>query len=54
MAEQPDYAILLEVYARNTLRRSEAFAQAYEVYRRWPTDIYGSEELLVYRKRSRE
>jgi len=49
--ERPDYLILLEVYARNTLQRYEAFEAQYEVYRRWPTDIYGSEGLLVYRKR---
>ena len=49
--ERPDYAILLEVYARHTLHRSTAFAEAYEVYRRWPTDIYGSEGLFVYRKK---
>jgi hypothetical protein len=49
--ERPDYAILLEAYVRNTLQRSPAFAEAYEVYRRWPTDIYGSEGLLVYRKK---
>jgi hypothetical protein len=49
--QQPDYAILLEVYVRNTLQRSEAFAERYEVYRRWPTDIYGSEGLLVYKRR---
>lgn len=49
--QQPDYAILLEVYTRNTLQRSEAFAQVYEVYRRWPTNIYGSEGLLVYKKK---
>jgi hypothetical protein len=51
LAERPDYAILLEVYARNTLQRSPAFAEQYEVYRRWPTDIYGSEGLLVYRRK---
>jgi hypothetical protein len=49
--ERPDYLILLEVYARNTLQRSEAFAAEYEVYRRWPTDIYGSDGLLVYRRK---
>ena len=52
--ERPDYAILLEAYVRNTLQRSEAFAATYEVYRRWPTDIYGSEGLLVYRRRGFE
>jgi hypothetical protein len=51
MDGRPDYAILLEVYVRNTLQRSETFAEEYEVYRRWPTDIYGSKGLLVYRRK---
>lgn len=48
--QQPDYLIALEVYVRNTLLRSDAFLQQYELVRRWPTDIYGSDGLLVYRR----
>jgi arabinofuranosyltransferase len=51
LAEQPDYVILLEVYVRNTLLRSPAFAQQYELYRRWPTDIYGSDGMMVFRRK---
>jgi hypothetical protein len=49
--QQPDYLIALEVYVRNTLLHSEVFLEQYELLRRWPTDIYGSEGLLVYRRR---
>lgn len=51
--EQPDYLIALEVYVRSTLLRSEAFLRQYELVRRWPTGIYGSDGLLVYRCRRR-
>jgi hypothetical protein len=51
LAERPDYLIVLEVYARNTLLRSAAFDAQYELYKTWPTDIYGSSSLLVYRQR---
>jgi hypothetical protein len=47
--ERPDYLIVLEVYARNTLLRSTAFDAQYDLYKAWPTDIYGSNSLLVYR-----
>jgi hypothetical protein len=49
LAERPDYLIVLEVYARNTLLHSAAFDEQYELYKTWPTDIYGSNGLLVYR-----
>jgi hypothetical protein len=49
--QQPDYLVLLEVYVRNTLQRSPAFAEQYELYLKWPTDIYGSDGMLVFRHR---
>jgi hypothetical protein len=49
--EAPDYLIALEVYVRHTLMRSQAFLERYELLQRWPTGIYGSEGLLVYRRR---
>jgi hypothetical protein len=52
LAEQPDFIILLEVYARNTLLRSQVFADHYDLYCKWPTDIYGSDGALVFRRRS--
>ena len=51
LEQEPDYIILLEVYARNTLLRSDAFGQRYELYRKWPTDIYDSDGMLVFRRR---
>jgi hypothetical protein len=51
LAEQPDYLILLEVYVRNTLLRSAEFSQRYEIYRKWPTGIYGSDGMLVFRRK---
>jgi hypothetical protein len=49
--QQPDYLVLLEVYVRNTLQRSSAFSEAYELYKKWPTDIYESDGMLVFRRR---
>ena len=49
MEEEWDYLIVLEVYARNTLLRSAAFGAQYELDKTWPTDIYGSKSLLIYR-----
>jgi hypothetical protein len=49
LAERPNYLIVLEVYARNTALRSAAFREQYELVRKWPTGIYGSDGLLVYR-----
>lgn len=52
LAEQPDYLILLEVYVRNTLLRSPEFSERYELARKWPTGIYGSDGMLVFRRRA--
>jgi hypothetical protein len=52
--ELPDYLVVLEVYVRNTLLRSEAFAELYELDLRWETDIYGSDGLLVFRCKGME
>jgi hypothetical protein len=51
LEQQPDYIIVLEVYARNTLLRSETFARQYELYRKWPTNIYTSDGMLVFRRK---
>jgi hypothetical protein len=50
LKESPDYLVLLEVYIRNTLLRSPDFARQYELHRKWPTDIYGSDGMLVFRR----
>jgi hypothetical protein len=47
----PDYVVLLEVYGRNGLLKEARFAQAYELIDRIDTTMYGSDGLLVYRRR---
>jgi hypothetical protein len=51
LERQPDYLVFLEVYGRNTLLTDDRFTSAYEVMEVIPTDIYGSEGMLVYRRR---
>ncbi len=47
--ERPAFIVILEVYGRNTLLRDPRFQSAYTVWREYPTDIYGSAGMLVYR-----
>ena len=47
----PEYVVLLEVYGRNGLLRDERFLAAYALDSKLETDIYGSDGLLVYRRR---
>jgi hypothetical protein len=46
--EQPDWVVLLEAYGRRTLLQDERFLQQYTLWRTLPTDMYGSEGLLIY------
>jgi arabinofuranosyltransferase len=48
LAERPEYIVILEVYGRETLARSDDFLDLYRVWRSYPTDIYGSTAMLVY------
>ncbi len=48
--QQPDYLILLEVYGRLGLLRDPQFQQTYTLLETLPTDIYGSNGLLIYRR----
>jgi hypothetical protein len=48
----PDYVVLLEVYGRAGLLREPAFQADYRLDWKVPTDIYGSDGLLVFRRRS--
>jgi len=50
-AAMPDYVVLLEVYGRNGLLKEARFAQDYELVDRIDTTMYGSDGLLVYRRR---
>lgn len=49
--ERPDFVVILEVYGREGLLRDPRFAREYTLVERIPTDIYGSEGMLVYRSR---
>ncbi len=48
---QPDYLVLLESYGRNGLLRDPAFLADYELLQTYPTDLYESQGMLVFRRR---
>lgn len=50
LREQPDWLVVLEVYGRRTLMVEARFRQQYELWRVLPTDIYGSQGLLIFRR----
>jgi hypothetical protein len=49
--QQPDYVVLLEVYGRKGLFVDPRFLAEYELIQKIPTDIYGSDGLLVWARR---
>jgi hypothetical protein len=51
LAAMPEFVAVLEVYGRNGLFKDAAFEHAYEPYLRFSSDMYGSDGLLVYRRR---
>jgi len=48
--QQPNYVVILEVYGRLGLLIDPRFSQAYKLKQKIPTDIYGSDGLLVYER----
>jgi len=48
---QPDFLVILEVYGRKTLLEDANFKASYEQIALIPTDIYGSEGMLIFRRR---
>jgi arabinofuranosyltransferase len=48
--QQPDYVVLLEVYGRRTLLVDPRFLENYELIETFPTDLYGSEGMLVFHR----
>jgi hypothetical protein len=48
--QQPDYVVLLEVYGRRTLLVDPRFLENYERIETFPTDLYGSEGMLVFHR----
>lgn len=49
--ERPDYVVFLEIYIRNGLLRDARFQAEYALLRRIPSDIYGSDGLLIFERR---
>lgn len=52
IAEQPEYIVILEVYGRNTLAQDPGFNSLYQLERDYPSDIYGSTAMQVYRRKN--
>ena len=50
LEEQPDWIVILEVYGRKTFLVDETFNQTYELYKKIPTEIYGSDGMLIFRR----
>ncbi len=48
---KPDYVVFLEVYGRRTLLVDPRFLAAYTLRQKIPTDIYGSDGMLVFKRR---
>ena len=48
---QPDFLVILEIYGRKTLLGDASFKASYEQIALIPTDIYGSEGMLIFRRR---
>jgi hypothetical protein len=48
----PDYVVILEVYGRLGLLIDVRFEQAYELVQKIPTDIYGSDGMLVFARKA--
>ncbi|MBM3121071.1 MAG: hypothetical protein FJZ97_02660 [Chloroflexi bacterium] len=46
----PDFVVLLEVYGRNTLLRDDTFLSRYGLIETYPTDIYGSRGMLIFKR----
>jgi hypothetical protein len=49
--EQPDYVVILEVYGREGLLKDPRFWELYDLRRKIPTDIYGSDGLLILERK---
>jgi hypothetical protein len=50
--EQPDYLVILEVYGREGLLKDPRFWAQYRLRRKIPTDIYGSDGLLIFERKA--
>jgi hypothetical protein len=52
--QQPDYVVILEVYGREGLLKDARFEQEYRLREKIPTDIYGSDGMLIFQRRREE
>ncbi len=48
ISERPDYVVILEIYGRYGLLKEERFLATYQLIETIPTQIYGSDGLLIY------
>lgn len=48
----PDYIVILEVYGREGLLKNPTFWQDYRLVQRIPTDIYGSDGMLIFARKA--
>ncbi len=46
--EKPEFIVLLEAYIRNGLLKSDEFYSSYQLIKKIPTDIYGSNGMLIF------
>ncbi len=53
LEQHPLFAVFLEAYIRNTLLRDPRFLEQYTLLRKWPTDLYGSDGLLLFERTGR-
>jgi hypothetical protein len=49
--QQPDYVVILEVYGRAGLLQDPRFQAIYQLRQKIPTDMYGSDGMLIFAKR---
>lgn len=49
--EKPDVIVLLEVYGRKSLFQEPQFWEEYELIHQIPTDIYGSNGMLIFQRK---
>ncbi len=49
---KPDFIVILEVYGRLGLLKSPLFWQLYKLHQKLPTDIYGSDGLLILERKA--
>jgi hypothetical protein len=49
--QKPDFVVILEIYGRLTLLKDPRFLAQYDLLRTLPTDIYGSNGMLIFKRK---